>query len=419
MSGRNGRRKAGAGTPGKTGPKRGSEQRGYSVRETPEGSGRWEVRVYAGDCRLCGKRVSVSRTVRGGRRDATDLGITLRGDRAVLMAAHVEREHPDREPDVPTVGTLVTAWWAWVQQGTEIAGSTAATDDGIVRKHLTGTPICDVPLTALDTQRVRDWYRDLTAAGLTPATVRRVRGVLSRACAWGVEQGRLPANPVVSARPPTVQSPLPRVADGDHVAALMRHLAGSDPVMHAWLVLEASMGARAGELLALRWRDVDLRRRVVYVEAVVERVRGGVNVRPSTKNKRGREVALGGAVVEAMRAHRAWAEKRAADAGVALVTDAFVFSNEADGSAPIRPDSASRRVRKAVRRSVGDVRDMEMRKIRHYVHTALQDQGVPVAVVAQRAGNRPETLLRHYAGVTRQARQAAAEIADGLVPDSV
>src|SRR5205085_9756043 len=104
-----------------------------------------------------------------------------------------------------------------------------------------------------------------------------------------------------------------------------------------------TIGCRRGELLALRWRDVDLSRGVVTIRAALADGGPGTGIYyKSTKRNDWRDVPLTGQMIEAL---RQLSEERDAAVGrlVRLSPESYVFSDEADGSRWTRPDGMSQR----------------------------------------------------------------------------
>jgi integrase len=107
-------------------------------------------------------------------------------------------------------------------------------------------------------------------------------------------------------------------AEGDPLEALYR--------------LAITGGLRQGELLALRWPQVDLDHGVVRVIATLEQRRGHEPVIAEPESTRSRrQVEIGSATIESLRAHKTQAIEKALAAGKAFNRDGFVFT-QADGS---------------------------------------------------------------------------------------
>jgi integrase len=166
-----------------------------------ERSGAWELRVYAGRDPRTGRKRYVSRTVRGGKREAQR---TL-----AALVVSVGRELSAPEGPV-TVGELVEKWFAHAKAdfSPKPALETRRYLDRAIIPQLG-----DRPLRRLRTSELDAFYRDLRAGGgrggrvLAPATVRRIHGIVHRALAQGVRWGWLAQNPAAMVSPPKVPPP--------------------------------------------------------------------------------------------------------------------------------------------------------------------------------------------------------------------
>ena len=153
--------------------------------------------------------------------------------------------------------------------------------------------------------------------------------------------GWISQNPARLATPPAVERAKVRPPDVAQVARLLRTAAEEDTELGLFLRLAVVLGARRGELCALRWRHVDFDRGEVLVASSISYVAGQPLFEKDTKTHAERRVAVGADTLELLRAHRLRAAETALSVGATLAPDAFVFSHLPDGQAPIRPDSTS------------------------------------------------------------------------------
>ncbi len=138
--------------------------------------------------------------------------------------------------------------------------STLGEYESMLRVHL-GPGFTETPLTAVTPARVERYVRDRLRAGSSPKTVRNQLGLLHSVFRFGQKRGWCTANPTSQVdRPRDLPTDADiRFLDGDELQALLARVP-SDALgaVEAPLYLTAAMtGLRQGELLALRWHDVD------------------------------------------------------------------------------------------------------------------------------------------------------------------
>jgi integrase len=104
------------------------------------------------------------------------------------------------------------------------------------------------------------FYRDLLAAGVGRVMIRKVHMVVHGALKQAVRWDLIPSNPAEHATPPSVPSSktAEKTPSSGDVRTLIAQADLEDPDFAMLVVLAAASGARRGELVALRWSDVDL-----------------------------------------------------------------------------------------------------------------------------------------------------------------
>src|SRR6476619_5934282 len=103
-------------------------------------------------------------------------------------------------------------------------------------------------------------------------------------------------------RPPKVEEAEVETLKVDQVGAVLEAL--DDHPLHPIGVLALSTGARRGEILSMRWRDVDMTAGTLRIKRSLEQTKAGLKFKaPKTKHGR-RTVALPPIALEALRAHR-------------------------------------------------------------------------------------------------------------------
>lgn len=368
-----------------------------SLRQRSKDS--WHLRAYAGRDALTGRKRYVEKTFRGTKRHASK--------ELAKLVLEAERLAPRAAKD-GTLELLLEEWLA--HAATSWSPKTTAVVRGYVSDPIIPAlgSLTVAKLTPADLDR---FYRQLLTVGgkrgpYKPATVRRVHGILRRALSQGVRWGWLSHNPAIDASPPRVPLPVLKPPTPDEVVRLFLIAQEWSPELACFIVLAASAGARRGELVALRWRDVDLERGTVSVERGIVTVKGEL-IEQGTKTHQSRRVTLDAGTMTTLRKHKARAEANAAAAGAVITADSHVFSRAIDGSVPWRPDATTRDFR--VLCDKAGVSGVRLHDLRHYVATRLLASGIDVRTVAGRLGHRnPATTLNVYSHFVPEADQEAA-----------
>lgn len=274
-------------------------------------------------------------------------------------------------------------------------------------------------LQALTPATLSTLYRDLLAAGgrggtpLSPATIDYVHAVLRKALTDAVEiDGLIPKNPALRAKKPRRDvHRLTVVWSTEHLRRFLDHASGHR--LGAYFHLAAYTGARRGELLNVRWADVeftDSRLRLVGSTDVVD----GQRVDGTTKGGRERVVSLDEGTLDVLRGHRERQEEDRAVAGSSWVEGDLVFRRQLGD--PLYPDTVSALMRKLViEHNAAAPADplpvIRLHDLRHLHATLLLRARVPVHVVAARLGHRdPAITLRVYAHVIEQQAVEVASV---------
>ncbi len=368
----------------------------------------WELRVYLGHDPLTGKKRYVTRTVRGGKREA----------QTALAEMVTEAERGLTVRTTATVGELLEAWFEFATP--DFSPKTVKETRGYIDRSLMPA-LGTWSLAKLKPADLDAFYRRLLASGgsggrpLAPGTVRRIHGILRRSLNQGLKWGWIGINPATATTPPRVPVSDIKPPSAEALARVLRRADSESPDLGCYLMLAAATGARRSELIALRWTDVDLDGATVSIERGIVAGPTGL-VEKGTKTHSARRVSLDARTTESVADHRERMMDRAAMCRVTTAADAFVFSNAADGSQSWFPDSVSRSFKRLCEKE--GVPGVRLHDLRHFVATQLLSAGVDVRTVAGRLGHRnAATTLNVYAHFLEQTDRAAADIIGDVLRD--
>jgi integrase len=209
------------------------------------------------------------------------------------------------------------------------------------------------------------------------------------------------------------------VLDADELRRLIDGFRGSP--LFAIVATAALTGARRGEILALRWADLDLANRTLRIERAIEKTREGLAIKPPKTKRGNRTIMIDDDLVALLSAERqkhlrimaGVPETAPVDLSlVKLPSAALMFPSTAgsnfDFTKPRDPLAVTRGfVRRA--RKLGFT-GLRFHDLRGSHETLLLDKGVGIHVVAARCGHDPAVLLRSYAKRTKKADTSAAAV---------
>jgi integrase len=240
--------------------------------------------------------------------------------------------------------------------------------------------------------------------------VQSIHAVLRNALESAVREEIIPRNVAKLVQVPAPRYKINRGLTTQQARATLK--AATEHRLGALYVLALFLGLRRGELLGLRWEDVDLDRATLEVVQTLQRVGGALRfVPPKTEDSR-RTVPLPPVCVEALREHRKRQFADRAEAWPDWEDDGLVFPSRR--GTPMEPDNL-RRSWYAIRKAAG-LGQTRFHDLRHTCVTLLLDLGVPPHVVRDIVGHSDiEVTMTIYAHVSlEEKRNALRKLGDAL-----
>ena len=264
-----------------------------------------------------------------------------------------------------------------------------------------------VVLQKLKPHQIMDWHSALIKAGLAPGTVRLAHQVLRRALSRAVTAELVSRNVAASVSPPKSDAEEVQILDSEQIALVLSGLAGH--WLHPIATLAIGSGCRRGELLALRWQDIDLDKGEVRVERSLEQTRAGLRFKaPKNKFSR-RALSLGPSTISIMRAH--YREQLEIKMAVGHRSD-LVFAT-VDGN-PRSPDHVTTDWRRVL--AAKGLPSVNFHALRHTHASALIAGGLDIVSVSRRLGHgSPNITLSTYAHLFTKTDTKAADAIERIL----
>jgi len=267
-----------------------------------------------------------------------------------------------------------------------------------------------VPLAKLSPQHLEHLYANRLDSGLSPTSVAHLHAVLHRALGQAARQGILGRNVADVVNKPRIRRREMAVLTPEQVRTLFR--AAQVDRLQALYVLAVSTGMRQGELLALKWRDIDLDGAALQVRSTLQRTRDGFEFsEPKTARSR-RQIALTRAAVEALRLHRASQLEERLRCPYWQNAE-IVFATEA--GTPIEAGNMIRRSFQPLLARAGLPR-IRFHDLRHTAATLMLSQGIHPKIASEMLGHSTIAVtLDLYSHVTPTMQRQATEALDALL----
>lgn len=245
--------------------------------------------------------------------------------------------------------------------------------------------------------------------GLSPRTVHHCRRVMLTAMDQAVKWDLLKRNPVALTRPPKVERKQMEAYSAPQTAMLLDDLRKSRVFIP--VLLAAMCGMRRGEVIALRWKDIDLAAAVIAVTRSAEQV--GTEVRyKETKSGKARTVALSSTVLDELKRHRLAQAEEQLKIGVRPDENSFVVA-QVDGS-PLKPVSLTHEWTRLLAKT--NLPRIRFHDLRHSHATQLLAAGVHPKIASERLGHSTIGItLDLYSHVMPGMQANAAEQVDAAI----
>lgn len=264
-----------------------------------------------------------------------------------------------------------------------------------------------IPLERLSPSDVRQMMNAVLSKGLSARTVHHIRAVLRNALHQAERDGLIQRNAAALAEPPRVVRQEMKSLTPDQARIFQQAIKG-DPI-EALCITALDSGMRQGEVLGLRWQDVDLATGTIRVVHALQRVNGKlVLVEPKSRTSR-RAVKLGALASQVLRDHRASQVNGRLELGGRWVDLDFVFTGPY--GVPLDGVGVTKRFQQLLKAAA--LPRIRFHDLRHTSASLLFGQHVAARVVMERLGHSNISLtLGTYSHLIPELNQEAADAMD-------
>jgi integrase len=277
--------------------------------------------------------------------------------------------------------------------------------------HITGTELARKPLARLTPQDLRELYAKKLASGLSRSTVHHIHAVLHRALAVAEREGAVARNVSDLVDGPGHGKPKLQVLTGDQPEQFIAAVVGEP--LEALFVLAVTAGLRQGELLALRWENVDLDAGELEVVGSLSGQRRSDLQVVTPKTGKGRRVSLAPHAVSTLREHRRRQAELRLTVGAEWLDRGLVFCDESGRYGDyLRPANLNRSLDRILSRA--GLPRIRFHDLRHTAATRMLSRGVHPKIASEMLGHSSiHVTLDRYSHVTTTMQRDAVRQAWG------
>ncbi|USK34981.1 site-specific integrase [Bacillus sp. F19] len=251
----------------------------------------WSFRINAGLDSRTGKRKQIYRGGFNTKREALD-------EMNKLTAAIMNGEYS--EPSKTLFKDYIHIWLHTYKYEVQMASFELG--ETIVRVHLIPY-FQSTPLEKITSYDIDQLYAQKLDNGLANATVKRIHNLLSKALQKAVKWGLLKNNPAKDASPPSIHKKRKQIWTVEEVKAFLKVCEQENALVP--FLLAIFTGMRRGEILALKWKYIDLIKGVIHVEESLTRTkRNGLLVKVVKTSHSERDVYLSASIRDSLIQYR-------------------------------------------------------------------------------------------------------------------
>ena len=364
--------------------------------------GRWEGRVVVGY-----DEKGLPKTKNVLAKTKSECSAKLNALKASLQGPS---EPKQRKPNADmTFGAWLDRWYQR-ECKPQIRPKTQADYENRIYQHII-PELGSIPLAKLTAADFQQFYNrlkeggrflrvDQYGPGLSDRMVKSCHVTCRMALDQAVAQGLILKNPALSCKAPVTRPKEMQVLTGEEIQRLL--IQAKEDGCFELLLLELTTGLRRGEILALRWDDLDFRTGTLRVERQVQRIQGKLAVSQPKTRASCRSILLPAPVLEILAQYRQ------------SVSSHWMFPSPKKEDSPLDPAAVRKKLSAVLKRAGCPA--ARFHDLRHTFATSTLEHGMDVKTLSTVIGHvSSATTLNVYAHVTDEMRQKAADNIDRAI----
>ena len=308
-------------------------------------------------------------------------------DALAICKAEVIKGNLTAASDV-TVGECLTLWLK--DHKKDLQPSTVSGYNVNINNHIIPT-LGDVKLKSLKTKQIDALYEELeTEKGLSGKTIRYVHNTLNTALKWAVKKKLINFNVCEEAKPPKIKKYRHNLLSLEQMRTLTEYLKGNRYELEIMLAMH--LGLRRGEVLGLKFSDVDFDRKELYIQRQVSTVKDTTEKKRSKKyydikclksDSSERVTGINDTLIRLIKERRGYIELQRRRLGE-LYDDLDLICCNDDGGI-LSPQTLYHAFKRIIKEC--GLPDVRLHDLRHSYATLCVDRGIPIKIISKSLGH--------------------------------
>jgi integrase len=268
-------------------------------------------------------------------------------------------------------------------------------------------------LRELKPEHIQQLYNGMVRQGFGLRTIQLTHAVIHRALAHAIRLGLISRNPDDATTPPRPKRKEMQFLDENQVQQLLITAKARNDRLYALYYMAIATGMRQGELLGLKWADLDWEQSALQVHRQLTKKKGGGREFTLPKTKAGiRRIDLGKEGLQVLKEHQQKQYMSMVAAGNKWQDQELVFPTSI--GTPMYGEYLIKRFKLILNEA--RLPDIRFHDLRHTAASLMLNNGIPVIIVSRRLGHsRPSITLDVYGHLIPGKQREAASLMDQLL----